>query len=66
MNQEVEFINFSPERVIEVAVNILYGNDNEVLVVESNKNNEHNQQGDLERSENYGRSNMGRTGKTGI
>lgn len=44
MNQEVEFINFSPERVIEVAVNILYGNDNEVLVVESNKNNEHNQQ----------------------
>lgn len=44
MNQEVEFINFSPERVIEVAVNILYGNDNEVLVVESNKNNECNQQ----------------------
>lgn len=37
MNQEVEFINFSPERVIEVAVNILYGNDNEVLVVESGK-----------------------------
>lgn len=44
MNQEVEFINFSPERVIEVAVNILYGNDNEVLVVESDKNNECNQQ----------------------
>ena len=44
MNQEVEFINFSPERVIEVAVNILYGNDDEVLVVESNKNNECNQQ----------------------
>lgn len=35
MNQEVEFINFSPERVIEVAVNILYGNDDEVLVVEA-------------------------------
>lgn len=44
MNQEVEFINFSPERVIEVAVNILYGNDDEVLVVESNKNNECNPQ----------------------
>ena len=44
MNQEVEFINFSPERVIEVAVNILYGNDDEVLVVKSNKNNECNQQ----------------------
>lgn len=44
MNQEVEFINFSPERVIEVAVNILYGNDDEVLVVESDKNNECNQQ----------------------
>lgn len=44
MNQEIEFINFSPERVIEVAVNILYGNDDEVLVVESNKNNERNQQ----------------------
>lgn len=37
MNQEVEFINFSPERVIEVAVNILYGNDDEVLVVEATK-----------------------------
>ncbi len=37
MNQGVEFINFSPERVIEVAVNILYGNDDEVLVVESDK-----------------------------
>lgn len=35
MNKEIEFINFSPERVIEVAVNILYGNDDEVLVVES-------------------------------
>lgn len=44
MNQEVEFINFSPERVIEVAVNILYGNDDEVLVVESDKNNECNPQ----------------------
>lgn len=44
MNQEVEFINFSPERVIEVAINILYGNDDEVLVVESDKNNECNQQ----------------------
>ena len=44
MNQEVEFINFSPERVIEVAVNILYGNEDEVLVVESDKNNERNQQ----------------------
>lgn len=44
MNQEVEFINFSPERVIEVAINILYGNGDEVLVVESNKNNERNQQ----------------------
>lgn len=44
MNQEVEFINFSPERVIEVAVNILYENDDEVLVVESDKNNECNQQ----------------------
>lgn len=44
MNREVEFINFSPERVIEVAINILYGNDDEVLVVESNKNNERNQQ----------------------
>lgn len=44
MNQEVEFINFSPERVIEVAVNILYGNEDEVLVVESDKNNECNQQ----------------------
>lgn len=44
MNQEVEFINFSPERVIEVAVNILYGNEDEVLVVEGNKNNECNQQ----------------------
>lgn len=44
MNQEVEFINFSPERVIEVAVNILYGDDDEVLVVESDKNNECNQQ----------------------
>lgn len=44
MNQEVEFINFSPERVIEVAVNILYGNNDEVLVIESNKNNECNQQ----------------------
>lgn len=43
MNQEVEFINFSPERVIEVAVNILYGNEDEVLVVESDKNNECNQ-----------------------
>lgn len=37
MNQEVEFINFSPERVIEVAVNILYGNEDEVLVVETIK-----------------------------
>ena len=44
MNKEVEFINFSPERVIEVAVNILYGNEDEVLVVESDKNNECNQQ----------------------
>lgn len=44
MNQEVEFINFSPERVIEVAINILYGNNDEVLVVESNKNNECNPQ----------------------
>lgn len=44
MNQEVEFINFSPERLIEVAINILYGNNDEVLVVESNKNNERNQQ----------------------
>lgn len=44
MNKGIEFINFRPERVIEVAVNILYGNDNEVLVVESNKNNECNQQ----------------------
>lgn len=44
MNQEIEFINFSPERVIEVAVNILYGNEDEVLVVESDKNNECNQQ----------------------
>ena len=44
MNQGVEFINFRPERVIEVAVNILYGNNDEVLVVESNKNNERNQQ----------------------
>lgn len=35
MNQEVEFINFRPERVIEVAVNILYGNDDEVLAVEA-------------------------------
>lgn len=35
MNREVEFINFSPERVIEVAVNILYGNNDEVLVVEA-------------------------------
>lgn len=35
MNQEVEFINFSPERVIEVAVNILYGNEDEVFVVEA-------------------------------
>ena len=42
MNQEVEFINFSPERVIEVAINILYGNNDEVLVVESDKNNECN------------------------
>lgn len=37
MNQKIEFINFSPERVIEVAVNILYGNDDEVLVVEPTK-----------------------------
>lgn len=37
MNQEVEFINFSPERVIEVAINILYGNEDEVLVVEAIK-----------------------------
>lgn len=44
MNQGVEFINFRPERVIEVAVNILYGNEDEVLVVESDKNNECNQQ----------------------
>lgn len=44
MKQEVEFINFSPERVIEVAVNILYGNNDEVLVVESDKNNECNPQ----------------------
>lgn len=44
MNKEVEFINFSPERAIEVAVNILYGNEDEVLVVESDKNNECNQQ----------------------
>ena len=44
MNQEVEFINFSPERVIEVAVNILYGNDDEVLVVESDKHTGHNVQ----------------------
>ena len=44
MNKEIEFINFSPERVIEVAVNILYGNEDEVLVVEGNKNNECNQQ----------------------
>lgn len=44
MNQEVEFINFSPERVIEVAINILYGNNDEVLVVESDKNNECNPQ----------------------
>lgn len=44
MNQKIEFINFSPERVIEVAINILYGNEDEVLVVESNKNNERNQQ----------------------
>lgn len=35
MNQKIEFINFSPERVIEVAVNILYGNEDEVLVVEA-------------------------------
>lgn len=50
MNPEVEFINFSPERVIEVAVNILYGNDNEVLVVESDKHTGHNvQQRNLER-----------------
>ena len=35
MNKEIEFINFSPERVIEVAINILYGNDDEVLVVEA-------------------------------
>lgn len=44
MNQEVEFINFSPERLIEVAINILYGNNDEVLVVESDKNNECNPQ----------------------
>ena len=44
MNKGIEFINFRPERVIEVAVNILYGNDDEVLVVESDKNNECNQQ----------------------
>lgn len=44
MNQEVEFINFSPERVIEVAVNILYGNEDEVLVVESDKRTGHNVQ----------------------
>lgn len=44
MNQKIEFINFSPERVIEVAINILYGDDDEVLVVESDKNNECNQQ----------------------
>ena len=37
MNQKIEFINFSPERVIEVAVNILYGNEDEVLVVETIK-----------------------------
>lgn len=43
MNKGIEFINFCPERLIEVAINILYGNDNEVLVVESNKNNERNQ-----------------------
>ena len=50
MNQEVEFINFSPERVIEVAVNILYGNDNEVLVVESDERTGHDvQQRNLER-----------------
>lgn len=44
MNKEIEFINFSPERLIEVAINILYGNNDEVLVVESNKNNECNPQ----------------------
>ena len=37
MNQKIEFINFSPERVIEVAVNILYGNEDEALVVETIK-----------------------------
>jgi hypothetical protein len=37
MNQGVEFINFRPERVIEVAVNILYGNEDEALVVEAIK-----------------------------
>nr|DAS54519.1 MAG TPA: hypothetical protein [Caudoviricetes sp.] len=35
MNKEIEFINFSPERLIEVAINILYGNNDEVLVVEA-------------------------------
>ena len=44
MNQGVEFINFRPERVIEVAVNILYGNDNEVLVVESDERTGHDVQ----------------------
>ena len=44
MNQGVEFINFNPERVIEVAVNILYGNGDEVLVVESDKHTGHNVQ----------------------
>lgn len=44
MNQGIEFINFRPERLIEVAINILYENDDEVLVVESDKNNECNQQ----------------------
>ncbi len=44
MNKGIEFINFCPERLIEVAINILYGNNDEVLVVEGNKNNECNQQ----------------------
>ena len=35
MNKGIEFINFRHERVIEVAINILYGNDDEVLVVEA-------------------------------
>lgn len=44
MNKGIEFINFRPERLIEVAINILYGNNDEVLVVESDKNNECNPQ----------------------